>query len=150
MSATGVRIITPLLVTARTSSPSSTMSVPTTGPFSSVSLMPITPRPARCLQGNSSTGVRLPYPSSVTCSRAAPGRVRAQPTTRSPSCLNFRPSTPAAARPMARTSDSAKRMVWPSREDSITSWRPLVGMTATSSSSSFSLTAMSPARSERS
>ncbi len=60
------------------------------------------------------------------------------------------PRTPAAARPMARTSSSAKRMVMPPRLTMKMSSPPLVGITLTSSSPSRRLMAMRPARSDES
>ena len=52
------------------------------------------------------------------------------------SARSFMPRTPAAARPMGRTSSSVKRMVMPLRATMKMSSSPLVGMTRTSSSPS--------------
>ena len=60
------------------------------------------------------------------------------------------PRTPAAARPMGRTSASLKRMAMPLRESMKMSDPPFMGMTRTSSSSSRRLTAMRPDRSDES
>ena len=60
------------------------------------------------------------------------------------------PRTPAAARPIGRTSSSWKRIACPDRDTITMSSSPLVGMTRTSSSSSRSSRAMMPARSDES
>ena len=60
------------------------------------------------------------------------------------------PRTPAAARPIGRTSSSEKRMAWPSFDSMRMSSPPLVGITFTSSSPSRRLMAMMPVRSEES
>ena len=70
-------------------------------------------------------------------------------TTSSPA-RSFIPRTPAAARPIERTSSSRKRIAWPSFESMRMSSPPFVGMTFTSSSPSRRLIAMMPVRSEES
>ena len=73
-----------------------------------------------------------------------------QHDTSSSSPRNFMPRTPAASRPMARTSASEMRRVWPERDTRKMSSRPLVGTTATNSSPSFRRTAIKPAFREES
>ena len=60
------------------------------------------------------------------------------------------PRTPAAVRPIGRTSSSLKRMVMPLRLTMKMSSLPLVSMTRTSSSPSLRLMAMMPSRRDES
>ncbi len=60
------------------------------------------------------------------------------------------PRTPAAARPMGRTSSSLKRMVWPERLTMKMSSPVVVSMTRTNSSPSRRLRAMMPSRRDES
>ena len=74
-------------------------------------------------------------------------RATSQDTTSSPTFMRM-PRTPAAERPMGRTSSSEKRMVVPLRLTMKMSSSPLVWMTRTSSSLGLRLMAMMPSRRE--
>ena len=80
---------------------------------------------------------------------ATSSRATSTDTTESPA-FSFMPRTPAAARPMGRTSSSLKRMVWPDRLTMKMSSPVVVSMTRTSSSPSRRLRAMRPSRREES
>ena len=105
-------MILPLDVTAKTSSDSPTTRAPTTDPRLSVTRIPRTPRPPRPFTENSLGSVRLPNPSVVRCKTMASGLTTTHDTRKSLS-RNRMPLTPAALRPMARTSSSLIRSVWP-------------------------------------
>ena len=107
-----MRIIIPLDAIMKTSSSSPTARLATTFPFSDESDIPITPCPALCLGLKLLNSVLLPNPYPVTTSSDFPSSARHAATTWSFS-VSFIPLTPAAERPIGRTSFSWKRITFP-------------------------------------
>ena len=116
-SATRVRTSVPPSVISIISSSSSTRTAPTCSPLRSETLIEITPMPPRPLIGNCSTGVRLPNPFSVTVI-TSPWLPMISEITRCP-LPSLTPRTPHAVRPIARTSDSLKRIAFPAEVNSM-------------------------------
>ena len=90
-----------------------------------------------------SKGVRLPMPFSPATSSVASGTTTASATTAS-LFSRLMPRTPAAGRPMERTSSSAKRMLMPSRVMRTTWSCPAVSFTSISVSPGSMPMAMMP------
>src|SRR5262245_8578059 len=93
----------------------------------------------------SASGVCLPYPRSVTVRIAAPSWTTSAAMTASSASTSM-PLTPAAARPIGRTSSSLKRMARPCRVPRRTSRWPSVRRTAMTSSPSSRVIARIPPR----
>ena len=107
-----------------------------------------TPRPARCLQRESRPPACASHsPDVVTCNNVASrDGPAAHATTESPACLQPQSDHPGGRPGSSRVPHRwAKRIVWPSRDESRMSCTPSVGTTATSSSSSRRFMAMRPA-----
>ena len=133
----------------KTSSSRVTMKAATTWPRRAVSLMPFTPWMPRFLRVKlldlgalAVAGIGDEQDGGVVAGDVAGHHLVLG--------RSFMPRTPAAERPMARTSSSAKRTVMPERLTMKMSSPSLQGMTLTSSSPSRRLMAMSPARSDES
>ncbi len=119
-----------------------TRTAPTWSPLRSEVRIDITPMPPRPLTGNCSTGVRLPKPFSVTVI-TSPSSPMISEITRWP-LPSLTPRTPQAVRPIARTSDSRKRIALPAEVNSMMPWLPSVMSTPINWSSSRRSTAMIP------
>ena len=143
MPATGIRITWPWSVISITSVSSSTWTVRTTGPLRPRVLMLIRPMPPRPWIRYSLASVRLPKPFSVTVSRVESGVMMSSPTTRS-SPTKVMPLTPAAVRPISRTSSPRKRIALPSRVHIRTSSPGSIRRAVSTESPSLSPQAMIP------
>src|SRR6476659_6590036 len=145
ISPTLQRSTLPCAAISMISSLSLTCKNPTANPLRSVVLTLMMPLPPRPWTRYSPTGVRFPYPPSVTVRTAVveSGVIVSIPMTQLPSS-SVMPLTPYAVRPMGRTSLSEKRMVMPCFVPrSISRW-PSVTCTPMSLSPSSSPSAIMP------
>ena len=112
-------------------------------PFLSDALMVFTPLAPRLVCRYSSKAVSLPNPLLVTTRIYLPSELMETPMTLAPSA-SFIPRTPAAVRPMSRTSLSTKVTILPLEEARLTNKEPVVCLTSNNISPSLNPIAIFP------
>src|SRR2546426_3432761 len=124
MSVTAQRITPPAFVVTKRCSSGRTTFTATTRPFAYFALVVRTPFEPRRVFRYSEVVVRFPYPLERTVNNSASGLVdRAIDTTSSPVRTRI-PATPAAGRPLGRTSSIGERFAYPPAEARTTSSLP--------------------------